>query len=152
MKRQFLFILLSIVIGINGFYASAYGGLFKERYFFDRTWGDFGTIEGAFDHPNGVAISMLGNIYVSDTGNHRIQKFTKNGVFLMTWGSEGSGDGQFDNPAGLSVDLSGNVYVADQGSDRIHKFSANGAFITSWGAYGTLAGQFQNPSVVMIFI
>jgi DNA-binding beta-propeller fold protein YncE len=132
MKKHILFILLSLVIGINGFYGNAYGGLFEEKYIFVNKWNGSVSVEGSFHRPNGVAVSLLGNIYVSDTGNHRIQKFTKNGDFVMSWGSAGSGDGQFDYPQGLAVDLSGNVYVADAGNKRIQKFSANGAFITAW--------------------
>ena len=55
-----------------------------------------------------------GNVYVADTCNHRIQKFSSEGVFLAKWGSYGSGDGQFYSPFGVAVDGSGmNVYVAD---------------------------------------
>ena len=100
MKKQFLFILFSIMIGISGFYGSAYGGL---RYIFESTWGDLGSAEGAFDNPNGVALSMVGTLYVSDMRNHRIQKFTKNGEYIMSWGSQGTGDAQFDHPGGLVV-------------------------------------------------
>jgi DNA-binding beta-propeller fold protein YncE len=118
MRRQFLFILLSLVIGINGFYASAYGA---DRYIFESTWGDLGSAEGAFNNPNGVALSMLGALYVSDMWNHRIQKFTKNGDYIMSWGSQGTGDGQFELPGGLAVNLVGNVYVADRGNHRIEE-------------------------------
>lgn len=44
------------------------------------------------------AVDMLGNIYVADSGNNRIQKFDSNGAFLVKWGSFGTGDGQFDTP------------------------------------------------------
>ena len=37
-----------------------------------------------------------GSVYVTDTLNNRIQKFTADGTYMTQWGSEGSGDGQFD--------------------------------------------------------
>ena len=55
--------------------------------------------------------------------NHRIQKFTSQGVFLTKWGTEGTGDGQFYFPDGVAVAPDGSVYVADTVSNRIQKFS-----------------------------
>ena len=40
-------------------------------------------------------MDSTGNVYVADTWNYRVQKFTSNGAFITKWGSEGSGDGQF---------------------------------------------------------
>ena len=71
-----------------------------------------------------------GNVYVADTDNNRIQKFSSSGVFLAKWGSSGSGDGQFNNPWGIAVDSSGNVYVADTGNNRIQKFSSSGGLFS----------------------
>lgn len=85
-------------------------------------WGSNGNGDGQFSFPSGLAVDSLGNVYVADTGNHRIQKFDASGNFLAKWGSEGNGDGQFSNPAGVAVDSLGNVYVADTGNHRIQKF------------------------------
>jgi DNA-binding beta-propeller fold protein YncE len=38
-------------------------------------WGTFGTGNGQFNQPTGVAVDGSGNVYVADPGNHRIQKF-----------------------------------------------------------------------------
>ena len=59
---------------------------------------------------------------MAEWSNHRIQKFTSDGVFLTKWGTEGSGDGQFRDPWGVAVDSAGNVYVADTYNHRIQKF------------------------------
>jgi DNA-binding beta-propeller fold protein YncE len=82
-------------------------------------WGLFGEGDGEFNRPQGVAVDSNGNVYVVDTGNNRVQKFSSSGGFLTKWGSEGSGDSQFDNPSAIAVDSSGNVYVADTGNHRI---------------------------------
>ena len=41
----------------------------------------------------GLAVDADGNVYVADSGNHRIQKFTRKGAFLDQWGGSGPGSG-----------------------------------------------------------
>jgi hypothetical protein len=38
-------------------------------------WGEKGTGPGQFNCPKGIAAGLTNEIYVADTGNHRIQKF-----------------------------------------------------------------------------
>ena len=64
-----------------------------------------------------------GVIYVTDTGNHRIQKFTPEGKFLVAFGSQGIGQGQFERPTDVALDDEGNIYVVDFGNNRIQKFA-----------------------------
>jgi hypothetical protein len=107
--------------------------------------GEAGSGDGQFDIPHNVAVDSMGYVYVSDVGNHRIQKFDSSGNFIAKWGSEGSGAGQFDSPYGLAVDLLGNVYVVDgsvNGQHRIQKFDTNGNFLRMWG-WGVDTGTAQ---------
>jgi DNA-binding beta-propeller fold protein YncE len=69
-------------------------------------------------------VGSSSNVYVADTGNHRIQKFDSSGKFITMWGSEGSGDGKFYLPHGIAVDSSGYVYVTDRGNSRVEVFSS----------------------------
>lgn len=86
-------------------------------------WGYSGNGNGNFSSPSGIATAPSGNVYVSDSGNNRIQKFTKAGNFVTKWGSLGSADGQFSVPSAIAIDSSsGNVYVADKGNSRIQVF------------------------------
>ena len=71
-------------------------------------------------------------MYVVDSGNNRIQKFTKDGRFLSTWGTTGSGAGEFDMPWGIALDRQGNVYIADWRNDRIQKLSPDGRCLLVW--------------------
>ena len=49
-----------------------------------------------FEGPTDVAWDNDGNIFVADgTGNARVAKFTRDGVFVKSWGSRGTADGQF---------------------------------------------------------
>jgi tripartite motif-containing protein 71 len=53
---------------------------------FVTTWGTKGAGNGQFNHPIGVAVDEnTGNVFVADILNHRIQKFTNNGVFISKW-------------------------------------------------------------------
>ena len=74
-----------------------------------------------------MAVDSSGNLYVADTGNHRIRKITSAGV-VSTFAGRTEGhhdatgtDAQFRNPNGVAVDSSGNVYVADTGNHIIRK-------------------------------
>ena len=105
-------------------------------------WGSFGSGDGEFDFPGGVAVSPEGDVYVVDCGNDRIQKFTSDGKFINKWGSTGSGDGEFlmlesGRPDWLSqgaitIDELGYVYVQDIHNCRIQKFDSDGQFLLSW--------------------
>jgi parallel beta-helix repeat protein len=99
-----------------------------ETYLYSTQWGSNGSEEGQFFNPSGVAVDGAGNVYVADTGNHRVQKFSSEGNFIVAWGSRGSNNGQFKSPYGIAVDSTGDVYVADYGNYRIQKFSSNGTF------------------------
>lgn len=73
-------------------------------------------------HPKGIAGDAAGNVYVADTGHHRIVKLHNPGnylTFVGATGQEGSHTGQFSEPTGIAVGLSGRVYVCDYGNDRI---------------------------------
>jgi DNA-binding beta-propeller fold protein YncE len=97
-----------------------------------------GSGEGQFTFPHSLAVDNLGNIYVGDTGNKRVQKFSPNGTFLTSWGSEGSGDGQFMGLHDISVDPQGKfVYTVELKNHRVQKFYTNGSFVTKWVFNGT---------------
>ncbi len=58
---------------------------------FTLSWGSYGTGDGQFAFPYGVAVDpSSGDVYVSDHGNDRVQKFTSAGTYLTQWGTEGS--------------------------------------------------------------
>jgi len=104
------------------------------------TWGSQGKGNGQFQDPRGIAVDEEGNIYVVDSGNHRIQKFDSNGKFLIQWGSQGTEPGQFQEPWGIAVDAEGTVYVADTWNHRVQKFDADGTFLLQWGSYRSTGG------------
>lgn len=82
---------------------------------------DGSTTPGYFSSPRGIGVDAVGNLYVADTGNHRVQKFNTNGQFLFSWGIQGSGDSQFLSPTDVAVDENGYIYVVN--GARIQKFA-----------------------------
>jgi len=112
---------------------------------FLRQWGSWGSGEGQFNWPEGIAVDGSGTVYVTDSRNRRIQAFTVEGTFLRQWGSWGSGEGQFNWPEGIAVDGSGTVYVTDSGNSCILTFTSEGTFLRQWGGWGEEVGQFAEP-------
>lgn len=118
-----------------------------------HTWGTFGDVssgnapDGSFNEPWDVAIGPDGSVYVSDTWNHRVQKFTADGQFISTWGYFGQGEAPeaFWGPRGVAVDAQGRVYVMDTGNKRVVIFDADGNSITQFGVAGFEPGQFDEP-------
>ena len=105
--------------------------------------------DGKWTAPSGVAVDSKGNIYVSDSGNSRIEKYDAQGKFLVKWGVQGAQDSQFSKPGVLAVDKQDRLYVADVGNNRVQRFrfEAQGApvYDGQWGGDGHEPGQFDRP-------
>jgi tripartite motif-containing protein 71 len=93
----------------------------------------------------GVAVTALGDVLVSDTGNSRVLVFDSEGTFLREWLRSGTGAGMVREPKGLALDSAGNTYVVDSGNHRVQLFDSSGGFLIQWGRFGTDPGQFRFP-------
>jgi DNA-binding beta-propeller fold protein YncE len=85
-----------------------------------------------FDNPRGLAVDSGGNIFVADTNNARIQKFSPNGTFVISIGTKGKGPGQLGAPNGIAISRAGKLYVADVGNHRVQKLAPDGRLIAEW--------------------
>lgn len=120
-------------------------------YAFYREWGGSGSDPGLFHGQRGLALGNPGgNLFVADTENNRIQKFSTVGPFLLAFGSLGVGPGQFDHPNDVEGSDLNRVWVADTGNDRIQVFDVNGTYLGQWGTTGSAPGQFRSPSSVAV--
>ncbi|MDF3038476.1 MAG: repeat containing protein [Thermomicrobiales bacterium] len=126
------------------------GACVEGGYAFVTQWGNSGSDEGEFFAPEGLTASAAGELYLADTGNHRIQVFTADGDVADAWGTYGSGDGEFSYPFGVGVDADGNVYVGDRLNNRIQKLEGDGTFLDEWGELGSGDSQFNSPRGVAV--
>ncbi|MCX8103186.1 MAG: hypothetical protein N3E42_01915, partial [Candidatus Bipolaricaulota bacterium] len=108
------------------------------------------TGDGQFFEPHAIAVDGAGNVYISDAGNHRIQKFDASGKFLLKWGSRGFAPGQFDYPRGLAFTRGGILLVVDQDNNRVQEFRSDGGFERHWGRLGSEEGEFRSPQDIAV--
>ena len=109
-------------------------------------FADGSGLAAQFNFPRGVTLDGAGNLYVADTGNHRIRKITPAGLVntVAGTGTEGFLDGpgataQFSAPRGIVIDDAGSLYVGDHGNNRIRKINPIGEVST---LAGTGAGDY----------
>ena len=116
-------------------------------------WGSFADASagdapgGTFNEPWDVAVADDGSVYVADTWNHRIQKFSPEGEFITMWGFFGTAETPFAmwGPRSVVVDPQGLVYVTDTGNKRIVIFNSNGEAVDEFGSVGFEPGEFDEP-------
>jgi serine/threonine-protein kinase len=85
-----------------------------------------GQLKFATDVALDTTLSPVGNIYVADTGNNRIQKFTPQGGFSESRHLGGSPIHGLNHPSSIAVDWQGDLYVSDYDHSRVIKLSAAG--------------------------
>ncbi len=129
-------------VGLDGIITTLVGN--TATGYFGNFSGDGGVATNAtVNYPFGVALDAAGNLYIADSGNHRIRKVDTNGIITTVAGNGNSvyaGDGgtatnaSLNYPIGVALDASGNLYIADSGNNRIREVDTNGII-------GTVAGN-----------
>ena len=94
-------------------------------------WGGYGTGNGQFKTPVGIAIDSVGNVYTAEnatgTTYDRIQKFTSDGTWVDAW--------PVSNPTGLAVDGGDVIWVST--TNTVYRFTTAGASAgSSWASSG----------------
>lgn len=88
--------------------------------------GISGTTSILLNYPTDVTLDSLGNMYVSDEGNHRIQFYLSgqsNGTTMFgVTGTSGSTSDLFNTPSSVAVDSQFNVYVTYYNNYRVQMF------------------------------
>jgi len=110
--------------------------------------GDGGLATGGMlNSPRFIALDTYGNLFVADTGNHRVRRIDAGTGIITTVAGNGtagfSGDGgaaasaSFYRPYGLAFDASGNLYVTDSFNNRIRKIAAGTGIVTTVAGDGS---------------
>src|SRR5581483_3866797 len=108
--------------------------------------GDQGTAAGArLRQPKGLAVDAADNLYIADSGNHRIRKIDAVTKVITTVAGNGSagysGDSalattlSLNNPSDVAVDSQNNFYIADTNNQRVRRVSK------ATGKIRTVAGK-----------
>jgi sugar lactone lactonase YvrE len=109
------------------------------------TFGTYGTGNGQFRDPQGIAIDSNNNIFVADDENWRIQKFNHSGVYQAQYSNS------YNNVAFLAVDSNGLVYFTNGSSYQITVLTNSLTYSTAWGGYGIgTNGKFEAPGGIAI--
>ncbi len=112
------------------------GNFLSEFGSFADTQGDAAAFPGTFWGPRDIVINANGDVFVTDTGNKRIEKFSADGKFLGAWGGGGVTPGRFEEPTGLAIDADGNLYIADTWNQRVQVLDPTMKPMTQWDVVG----------------
>jgi DNA-binding beta-propeller fold protein YncE len=119
-------------------------------------FGGFGSGPGEFNRPTKAAVDQNGNVYVTDSGNNRIQVFNSSGGYL----GELSSKGKYDNPLGITAGVMPPpwsrglvpplppppyILVVDAGHNRCQYSAYTGDVAGQFGSSGPGDGQFKSP-------
>jgi DNA-binding beta-propeller fold protein YncE len=92
----------------------------------------FGT--GELAQPTNLAASPEGDIYVVETGEFRVSRFTSEGKLVKRFGEVGQVHGTFVRPKGIAVDRAGRVYVGDSAFQNVQIFDRQAQVLMAFGA------------------
>ena len=137
--------ILSILLGVAG-HGAALGFTGQETLVTVAGGGGVGDggppAKARLSAPGGIALDGAGNLYIADTGHHRIRKLSADGSVTTVAGTGVAGFGgdggsalqaNLADPTGIAVDGDGNLYIADSGNHRVRK-------VDGQGLIGTVAG------------
>lgn len=99
-----------------------------------------GSAADQFNAPTDAAVDSAGNVFVADSMNKRILKYSSAGQLVGVFAS-----GMFERPISLVIDGTDRVYVADAGKHAIFRFLASGALQSTFGSMGSGNAQFSAP-------
>lgn len=83
--------------------------------------------------PTNLAIGRDGDVYVVETGNFRVARYTAEGTFVREYGEPGQSPGQFARPKGIAMDRAERLYVGDSAFQNVQIFDSGGRVLMAFG-------------------
>jgi sugar lactone lactonase YvrE len=113
-----------------------------------KTVGTRGKQDGEFNLALQVSTAPDGTVYVTDSGNFRVQAFNPDGSFKMTFGTVGRKVGNFARPKGIANDPEGNIYVVDSAFGNFQIFNDKAQLLMYVGQRGEqpIPGRYMLPA------
>ncbi len=102
---------------------------------------------------NGIIVASstaTTSVFVTDSSNQRVQKFTSEGIYLNKFGSIGSSSGQFQKPLGIDVYPNGDIHVVDSILSEAQRFYNLLYYIGAYGNPGSGTYQFSSSTGIAI--
>ena len=96
-------------------------------------FGKPGSGPGELYHPTNIAIGPAGDVYVVETNNFRVQRFSAEGKSLQLIGQVGDKPGSFARPKGIAIDREGRLYVGDAAFQNVQVFDRDGGLLMAFG-------------------
>jgi len=115
-----------------------------------RKIGKPGSKPGELFQPTNIAIGADGNLFVTDTGNYRVQEFTPAGKFVRSFGQVGTKLGDFARPKGVAIDRQNRLYVVDAAFENVQIFDREGKLLLFFGGRGNGPENTNLPTDVEI--
>ncbi len=113
---------------------------FVSRYTADGEFINSFAVGGTLLGGRDVTTDSAGNVYVVNTTDSLVKKYSPEGVAITQWGAFGAGDGQFFAVGAIATGPGNQIYVSDQGNGRIQRFSSTGAFLGKFSVGGAQTG------------
>ncbi len=114
------------------------------------SFGSEGSNEGELFQPTNIARGPEGDLYVTDTGNFRVQRFSPEGKFIRVYGKLGDAVGNFARPKGIALDRAGRLYVSDAAFDNVQVFDNGGQLLVFFGGPGDRRENMNLPAAITI--
>ena len=109
-----------------------------------------GSGQGELYHPTNIAIGPEGDVYVVETSNYRVQRFTADGKSVRVYGEVGNEPGTFARPKGIALDRLGRMYVGDAAFENVQVFDNGGKLLLFFGQPGDKLEGLNLPAGVTI--
>lgn len=113
-------------------------------------FGKAGSKNGEFYYPTNLTVSSDGQLYVSDTGNFRVEVYSREGEYLRSYGSLGSGFGKFARPKGIALDRQNRLYAVDAAFENVQLFNDKARLLMYFSEAGVKPENINLPVDITI--